>query len=152
MDHDHTALNNRAPELTIDDPPPADRTAAEEAHARIQSRDALRLVKQVRDVTGAQLRVYRLNSADYVAALTRERAISWYAENSETLMDPPIHELGLWSVIPAEDGERHVWFLIADHFRKVLEVWTPGTPLPKELHSPFLIARVRQTPEEGGAE
>lgn len=110
--------------------------------------EALKLVKAVRDRVGVQLKVFRMNDQDYVAAVTRDRAMDWYHRNTERETSPPVKELGLHTTVRLPEGEFPLWYLVADHFRQVLAAWTPGPRLPDELLAPFLIV----TADEGRRE
>lgn len=133
---------------------PADDRPAE--FKAMQIRQALKLTKKVRDFTGAQLRVFRVNDHDWVAALIRDVAISWYEKNSTRPVEPPVKQVDLWTNVDTPYGERPLWFLLADRFREVIAEGPNDETLRGKLLAPFLVASTvvgfdASAQSEGGA-
>jgi hypothetical protein len=120
------------------------------AYRTMQLGEALKLVKQVRDITNVQLKVFRMNDRDMVASITRDRAMDWYHANVDLPLSKPVKEMGLHTEVATPDGPFPLWYLVADHFRLVLAGWTPGPRLPDEMLAPFLIYSTDAPAGEGG--
>lgn len=132
------------------DPLPAEERP--DAYRAMQLRAALALIKRVRDVTGVQLKVFRMNESDMVAAITRDRAMDWFYKTFSRPTSPPVKELSLHTTVKTPDGEQPLWFLVADHFRRVLKDYTPGAPLPEEMLAPFMLYTSAKDAEGGEGE
>lgn len=147
MNSDRPSGGNAAPPRAPQQPAPA-------APDSWGMGEALKLVKAVRDRVNVQLKVFRMNDLDMVAALTRDQAMDWYHKNTDRETSPPVKELGLHTTVIIPEGEFPLWYLVADHFRRVLSTWQGGPRLPDELLAPFLIftAHVAAPETEGGVD